>query len=100
MSARISPRIFAIVGLLLGAAQPAAAQEAITVFAAASMKNALDDVNAAFTQSSGVKVTASYAASSALACLSCSFRLALALASSSPPSMCAAVPACSSQSVT
>jgi molybdate transport system substrate-binding protein len=67
MSARISPRIFAIVGLLLGAAQPAAAQEAITVFAAASMKNALDDVNAAFTQSSGVKVTASYAASSALA---------------------------------
>jgi molybdate transport system substrate-binding protein len=38
----------------------------ITVFAAASMKNALDDVNAAFTNKTGVKVTASYAASSAL----------------------------------
>ncbi len=31
------------------------------------MKNALDDVNAAFTKQSGVKVVASYAASSALA---------------------------------
>jgi len=38
----------------------------ITVFAAASMKNALDDVNVAFTNKTGVKVTASYAASSAL----------------------------------
>jgi molybdate transport system substrate-binding protein len=36
------------------------------VFAAASMKNALDDVNAAYTKSTGVKVVASYAASSAL----------------------------------
>jgi molybdate transport system substrate-binding protein len=47
--------------------QPAAAQETLTVFAAASLKNALDDVNAAFTKASSVKVTASYAASSALA---------------------------------
>ena len=31
------------------------------------MKNALDDVNAAFTKQSGVKVVTSYAASSALA---------------------------------
>ena len=46
---------------------PAAAQETITVFAAASMKNALDDVNAAFTKATGIKVMASYAASSALA---------------------------------
>jgi molybdate transport system substrate-binding protein len=47
---------------------PAAAQDkTITVFAAASMKNALDDVNAAFLKTSGVKVVASYAASSALA---------------------------------
>jgi molybdate transport system substrate-binding protein len=38
----------------------------ITVFAAASMKNALDDINAAFTKSTGIKVIASYAASSAL----------------------------------
>ena len=40
--------------------------EHITVLAAASMKNALDEVNAAFTKSTGVKVTAGYAASSAL----------------------------------
>lgn len=47
---------------------PAAAQDqTLTVFAAASMKNALDDVNAAFTKATGVKVTVSYAASSALA---------------------------------
>ncbi len=44
-----------------------AQDKAITVFAAASMKNALDDVNAAFLKSHGIKVTASYAASSALA---------------------------------
>jgi len=45
----------------------AAAQDrTITVFAAASMKNALDDTNAAFTKSTGIKVVASYAASSAL----------------------------------
>jgi len=38
----------------------------ITVLAAASMQNALDDVNAAFTKSTGIKVTAGYAASSTL----------------------------------
>ena len=38
----------------------------ITIFAAASMKNALDDVNAAFTKKTGIKTVASYAASSAL----------------------------------
>lgn len=41
-------------------------QRSITVFAAASMKNALDDVDDAFTRQSGVNVVASYAASSAL----------------------------------
>src|SRR5262249_34458171 len=47
---------------------PAQAQEkTLTVFAAASMKNALDDISAAFTKQSGIKVVASYAASSALA---------------------------------
>lgn len=47
---------------------PAAAQEkSITVFAAASMKSALDDINAAFLKATGTRVTASYAASSALA---------------------------------
>jgi len=45
----------------------ALAQETtITVFAAASMKNALDDINTAFTKATGIKVVASYAASSAL----------------------------------
>src|SRR5436305_10550539 len=38
-----------------------------TVFEAASLKNALDDINAAYTAKSGIKVAASYAASSALA---------------------------------
>jgi len=54
--------------LILLAAAPALAQDkTITVFAAASMKNALDDINAAFTKATGTKVTVSYAASSALA---------------------------------
>src|ERR1700721_82484 len=51
------------------AAAPLAAQaqdKSITVFAAASMKNALDDVDAAYTKQTGIKVLASYAASSAL----------------------------------
>jgi molybdate transport system substrate-binding protein len=44
-----------------------AQDKSLTVFAAASMKNALDDVNAAFTKANGIKVVSSYAASSALA---------------------------------
>jgi molybdate transport system substrate-binding protein len=52
---------------LATAPQPVAAQGTLTVFAAASMRNALDDVDKAFTKASGVHVTASYAASSALA---------------------------------
>ncbi|WP_298255942.1 molybdate ABC transporter substrate-binding protein [Bradyrhizobium sp.] len=47
---------------------PTSAEEkGLTVFAAASMKNALDEVDAAYTTKTGVKVTASYAASSVLA---------------------------------
>jgi molybdate transport system substrate-binding protein len=47
---------------------PALAQDkSLTVFAAASMKNALDDIDAAYTAKTGVKVSASYAASSVLA---------------------------------
>jgi molybdate transport system substrate-binding protein len=55
--------------LLLGSAwPPAVAQDkSLTVFAAASMKNALDDVDAAYTAKTGSKIVASYAASSALA---------------------------------
>ena len=47
---------------------PAAVQDkTLTVFAAASMKNALDEANAAYTAKTGTKVVSSYAASSALA---------------------------------
>lgn len=52
---------------LAAAPHPACAQEkSIIVFAAASMTNALDAVDAAFTKKNGIKVIASYAASSAL----------------------------------
>jgi molybdate transport system substrate-binding protein len=43
-----------------------AAEQSIIVFAAASLKNALDAVNSAFTSPTGINVSASYAASSAL----------------------------------
>jgi len=57
-----------LAGLFAQAPQAARAQDkTLTVFAAASMKNALDDVNAAYSKATGVKVAASYAASSALA---------------------------------
>jgi molybdate transport system substrate-binding protein len=61
--------IFSAFVFLFGATHsPAAAQDkTITVFAAASMKNALDDINAAYTAKTGVKIIVSYAASSALA---------------------------------
>ena len=45
----------------------ASAQDGLTVFAAASLKNALDNVNAACEADVGAKATISYAASSALA---------------------------------
>jgi molybdate transport system substrate-binding protein len=64
------PRLFAFLSLcaaLAGAPSPLAAQDKITVFAAASLKNALDDTNAAFTKATGVEVVASYEASSTLA---------------------------------
>jgi molybdate transport system substrate-binding protein len=59
----------AIAATIAIACVPFAAQaqdKTITVFAAASMKNALDDVDAAFTKQSGIKIVASYDASSAL----------------------------------
>jgi len=63
-------RLLSLVALLValaGTPQPLIAQDQITVFAAASLKNALDDINAAFAKSTGIKVVASYEASSALA---------------------------------
>jgi molybdate transport system substrate-binding protein len=63
-------RLLAVLGLfgaVAAAPLPAAAQQSLTVFAAASLKNALDDASAAFSKATGVKVVASYEASSALA---------------------------------
>jgi molybdate transport system substrate-binding protein len=61
-----------LVGMLavliaLGGAPALAQDKGLTVFAAASMKNALDDIDAAYTAKTGVGITVSYAASSALA---------------------------------
>jgi molybdate transport system substrate-binding protein len=61
--------LFAAFVILCGSAlSPVLAQDkSLTVFAAASMKNALDDVDAAYSAKTGVKISASYAASSTLA---------------------------------
>ncbi|WGR94331.1 molybdate ABC transporter substrate-binding protein [Bradyrhizobium sp. ISRA443] len=61
--------LFTAFVILLGAMHsPASADDkTLTVFAAASMKNALDDIDAAYIAKTGVKINASYAASSALA---------------------------------
>jgi molybdate transport system substrate-binding protein len=61
--------LFIALTILCGSASPPAfAQDkSLTVFAAASMKNALDDVDTAYTAKTGVKIVASYAASSVLA---------------------------------
>jgi molybdate transport system substrate-binding protein len=46
---------------------PASAQDkTLTLFIAASIKNAIDDISATFTKQTGIKTVASYAASSAL----------------------------------
>ena len=67
--------IFGVIALVLGVGQgvrqasPIAhhsQDKTITVFAAASMTNALSDVDAAFTKQTGIKVVTSYDASSAL----------------------------------
>ena len=50
----------------IAAPRLAAQQGSVTVFAAASMKNALDEANTAFTRATGNKVVASYAATPAL----------------------------------
>ena len=72
MSRRPVILFLAAICLAVAGSPPAGAQaqtqdKSITLFAAASMKNALDDINAAFLKATGTKVTASYAASSALA---------------------------------
>jgi molybdate transport system substrate-binding protein len=65
---RLFKTLFALAFLGGLSLPPALAEEkGLTVFAAASMKNALDDVDTAYTAKTGVKVVASYAASSVLA---------------------------------
>jgi molybdate transport system substrate-binding protein len=53
--------------LAVGATTAHTEDKTITVFAAASLTNALDDVDTAFTKQSGIKIVVSYGASSALA---------------------------------
>src|SRR5712692_632034 len=68
MMHRLSAYIVALSSLCGSAWSSALAQDkSLTVFAAASMKNALDDIDAAYTAKTGVKIVASYAPSSALA---------------------------------
>ncbi|MEY9357455.1 molybdate transport system substrate-binding protein [Bradyrhizobium yuanmingense] len=65
---RLTGLFTAFVILAGTAVAPAAAEDkTITVFAAASMKNALDEIDAAYTARTGVKFSVSYAASSVLA---------------------------------
>lgn len=64
-------RLVLVIGLSLlatGRLVPAQEQQQgqLTIFAAASMKNAIDEINATFTARTSIKVVASYAASSAL----------------------------------
>ncbi|NOJ39916.1 molybdate ABC transporter substrate-binding protein [Bradyrhizobium australiense] len=65
---RLAGLVLAFSVSLAAIPSPAAAQEkSLTIFAAASMKNALDEIDAAYAAKNGVKITVSYAASSALA---------------------------------
>ena len=58
---------FVAAGLLMaGNVQAMAQEKSLTIFGAASLKNALDDVHAGFTKQSGIKTVTSYAASPAL----------------------------------
>jgi molybdate transport system substrate-binding protein len=63
---RLAAAFAALLAVAFTAHSAAAQQNSVTIFAAASMKNALDDANAAFSNATGIKVVASYDASSAL----------------------------------
>lgn len=60
-------RLTLLLCLLLLAALPGCAKDQVTVFAAASLQDALNDVGAAYTRRTGQPVRVSYAASSAIA---------------------------------
>jgi len=63
MFARLFSFVLVVAAL---AVVPAKAQETVTVFAAASLKNALDEIDASYSAKTKTKLAASYAASSAL----------------------------------
>jgi molybdate transport system substrate-binding protein len=60
-------RFLATVAIFLCVALPARAQEPVTIFAAASLKTALDAISESWSQEEGRQATVSYAGSSALA---------------------------------
>lgn len=64
---RIAALAGCIMAALIAGSPPALAADAVTVFAAASLKNALDDVNHAWKADTGKEANISYAGSSALA---------------------------------
>ena len=59
--------LFGLAGMLASPVPSAQAADNVVVFAAASLKNALDAIGAAWTAGTGREATISYAASSALA---------------------------------
>ena len=63
----LAAAVGAVLGVLAAPAPAAAQDRPVVVFAAASMKNALDEINAAWVSQGGKPATVSYAASSALA---------------------------------
>lgn len=65
--AKLAAAVVGLASLAAIALQPAQAESAVTVFAAASLKNALDGINAAWKAETGKEASISYAASSALA---------------------------------
>jgi molybdate transport system substrate-binding protein len=67
ISRRLTLAALLLVSGVIGALTPASAQENVTVFAAASLKNALDEINAAWKADTGKQATISYAGSPALA---------------------------------
>ena len=64
---RLANLLVAFAVSLAAVPMSAAQDKSLTVFAAASMKNALDEIDAAYTAKTAVRITVSYAASPALA---------------------------------
>jgi molybdate transport system substrate-binding protein len=64
---RVAAAIAGLAAMVIATVPAARADDKVVVFAAASLKNALDDVSAAWKADTGKEATISYAASSALA---------------------------------